>query len=138
VVLLGVAGLASGCSDDGSSPPVTTRSTSSSSSASSTSSTSSTSSSSNSSSTSSTSSSSSRDDRSTTTTNGGAVVVRRGADGTLEVVEVTANEGWTSTQQAPAPDQLEVTFERPGSKVDVTIRLGPSGITSSSRSVSTG
>jgi hypothetical protein len=64
--------------------------------------------------------------------------VRRGADGGLEVVEVTAADGWQASKQAPAPDQLQVTFERPGSTVEVSIRLGPSGITSSTRSTSTG
>jgi hypothetical protein len=64
--------------------------------------------------------------------------VRRGTDDSLEVVEVTAEDGWQASQQAPSPDQLQVTFQRPGSTVEVSIRLGPSGITSSTRSTSTG
>jgi hypothetical protein len=134
VLLLGITALGAGCSDDESSPPVTTRPpfTSSSSSSSTSSTTSS------SSSTSSSSASSSRDDRSTITTNGGTVVVRRGAGDSLEVVDLSAKEGWEATQQAPSPDALDVTFTRPGSKVEVSIRLTSSGITSSTRSVSTG
>ena len=125
VVLLGIAALGAGCSDEGSSPPVTTRRPPSSSSSSTSSTTSS-------------SSSTSRDDRSTINTNGGTVVVRRGAGNTLDVAELQAKDGWEATRQSPSPDALEVTFTRPGSKVEVSIRLTPSGITSSTRSVSTG
>jgi hypothetical protein len=66
------------------------------------------------------------------------LVVRRGADGALEIVEITATDGWTSDQQSPSHDQLEVTFRRPGSTVEVSIGLTSSGITSSTQSVSTG
>jgi hypothetical protein len=66
------------------------------------------------------------------------VVVRRGTGDTLEVVELTAKDGWEAAQQSPSPDALEVTFTRPGSKVEVSIRLTQSGITSSTRSESTG
>jgi hypothetical protein len=88
------------------------------------------------SSSSSSSSSAARSDRSTIHTNGGTVVVRRGAHG-LEVVELSTADGWEAHHEATGQDRLDVTFEREGSRVDVSVVLTPTGISSSTRSVST-
>jgi hypothetical protein len=83
------------------------------------------------------STSSSRTDSSTIRTNGGTVIVRRGAGG-LEVVDLSPMDGWAAHHTTSGTVHLDVTFERPGSRVEVAVTLTPTGISSSSRSVTTG
>jgi hypothetical protein len=71
------------------------------------------------------------------TSTGGTVTVQRGAGG-LEVVAVEPAEGWEATQRSDGPVRLTVTFERTGSSEELSIVLTPTGISSSTRSVTTG
>ena len=77
------------------------------------------------------------DATSTVRTSGGDVTVEARA-GRLELVDVAAASGWVGDHRLDGPTRLVVSFERKGSRVDVTIDLTPSGITTASRSVSTG
>ena len=74
---------------------------------------------------------------STIHTDGGDITVRA-RNGRLELVEVDAAEGWTDDHRVEHPGSLIVSFERQGGRVEVTVELTPSGIVTSTRSVSTG
>ena len=87
--------------------------------------------------TSTTGSSASTSSSTTIHTDGGDVTVRA-RNGRLEFVEVDAAEGWTSDHRVEHPGSLIVSFERQGGRVDVTVELTPTGIVTSTRSVSTG
>jgi hypothetical protein len=56
-------------------------------------------------------------------------------DGRLQVVDITAVDGWTHGQRTEGATQLVVEFQRKGRVVEVTVELTPSGIVTSTRSV---
>ena len=82
------------------------------------------------SSSSSSTSSTTRDDRSTIRTEGGTVIVRRRNDA-LEVVDMTTVDGWRVDRTPDDKQTLVVSFTSSRARVDLTIRLTSTGITSS-------
>ena len=70
-------------------------------------------------------------------TEAGTITVR-GANGELDVVDVDTAAGWTEERTRQDATHLVVSFTRKGGRVDVTIELTPSGIVTSTRSVTTG
>jgi hypothetical protein len=74
---------------------------------------------------------------STVHTDGGDIAVRA-RDGALEVVEVTAADGWTADHRLEDATHLVVSFERKGGRVEVRVELTPSGIRTVTRSTASG